>query len=140
MPDAVDRWAAARACYGVALCAAPAALIRLTGPPGSRGTGAGGAAAPGRRTRDVVRILGARHLAQAAVSVRWPTRRILAASAATDVAHAASMIALAVLDQRRRRVAIIDALVATTFAAAGIAAAGRSSAADPATGPADLPS
>jgi hypothetical protein len=125
VPEQAEAWAAARACYGAALCVAPAALLRLAGAPG------GGAAAypagdpAGPWARDVLRVLGTRHLAQAAVSARWPTPRILAGSAAADLAHAASMIGLAALDPRRRRVAIIDVLIETTFAAAGIAAARR---------------
>src|SRR5262245_920437 len=62
------------------------------------------------RARIVVRILGARYLAQAfLVSSALGRRYALAMGAAVDVIHAASMVALAAVDVRRRRLAMADA-------------------------------
>jgi hypothetical protein len=99
---------ATRAGYGVALVMAPSALIHLA-------TGR----SPGRRTRRVAQVLGARHLVQATVSAFAPMPAVLAAGAAVDALHAGSMIMLAISDRDARRVALTDALAETVFAAAG---------------------
>lgn len=96
-----------RAAWGLVLLAAPASL-----------TGDGGKA-PATRRRWVLRALGARHVAQAAVTAWRPTPVVLASGAATDVLHAASMAALAVGDARWRGRAAADAVLATCFAATG---------------------
>jgi NADP-dependent 3-hydroxy acid dehydrogenase YdfG len=49
---------------------------------------------------------------------------VLAAGAGVDVLHTASMIMLAAVDRRSRRVALTDALAESLFAAAGISSAG----------------
>jgi hypothetical protein len=74
------------------------------------------------RGRKVVRVLGARQIAQALLSGRTPTGAIVFLGAEVDVAHAATMIVLAVLQRRYRRAALCDAAVATAFAVAGAAA------------------
>jgi hypothetical protein len=74
------------------------------------------------RGRKVVRVLGARQVAQALLSGRTPTGAVLYLGAEADVAHAATMIALAVLERRYRRAALCDAAIATAFAVAGVAA------------------
>lgn len=74
------------------------------------------------RGRGVARVLGARQLTQAVLSGPVPGYPVLAAGAAIDLIHAASMLALAA-DGRRRRAALTDALIAGGFAAAGAAAA-----------------
>ena len=99
---------ATRASYGVALVMAPSALIRVA-------TGR----SPGRGTRRVAQVLGARHLIQAAVSAFAPMPAVLAAGAAVDGLHAGSMIMLAISDRDARRVALTDALAEALFAAAG---------------------
>jgi hypothetical protein len=72
------------------------------------------------RARIFVRILGARYVAQAFLVSSAPGRRYaLAMGAAVDVIHAASMVALAAVDVRRRRLAMADAGAAVAFAAAG---------------------
>lgn len=110
-----------RAGYGLLLLLAPAAVGRLE-------TGQ----SIDDRTRRVARILGARHVAQAVVSGRAGGYPALALGAVLDLLHASSMVALGVLDRRRRRTATLDALIAASFAVAGLLAARGSAAA---TGP-----
>ncbi len=77
-------------------------------------------APPDRRTRQVVRILGGRQLIQALATGADPTATMLAVGAAVDVIHGLTMVVLAVVDRRRRRVALGDALIAAAFAWAGV--------------------
>ena len=72
-----------------------------------------------------VRVLGARQLAQAAVSAAAPSARLLALGAGADGAHALSMAVLALADPRWRRPAMVSGLVAAAFAAGGAVAARR---------------
>lgn len=103
-----------RGAYGVALCCVPGPLIRLaSGQPGDS------------RARAVARLLGARHLAQAALTAARPSREILVLGAEVDLLHAASMLALAMEDAPRRRLGLTDGLVAAAFAADGLVAARR---------------
>ena len=102
---------AIRACYGAALLCAPGAALRL-------GTGR----SPGPRARTVTRVLGARHLVQAAVTMWRPRAAVLAAGAGVDACHAASMLALAAADPRSRRAGLADAVAAAAFAITGAAA------------------
>lgn len=67
----------------------------------------------GRRT---VRVLGARHLLQACWVTARPDRRRALIGAGIDVAHAASMVALALLAPQLRRVALLDAAIAAGWA------------------------
>ncbi len=67
----------------------------------------------------VARVLGARHLAQGAVAVARPGPAVSALGVAADLAHAASMVALAAADRRRRRAGSTDAVIGLGFAAAG---------------------
>jgi hypothetical protein len=113
---------AARACYGGLLLAAPRRVLTVC---------TSGQASP--RALGVVRVLGARHLLQAAltagvVSARGPSEEIppgraLLAGSGVDTAHAASMIGLALAHRPLRRVALADALLASSLAAFGIMAA-----------------
>jgi hypothetical protein len=74
----------------------------------------------------VVRVLGSRHLIQAAVTARAPSALVLRAGAQVDLAHAASMLALGAVSRPLRRAPLADGLVAALFAALGAAsAAGR---------------
>ncbi|WP_368680543.1 hypothetical protein R1X32_10070 (plasmid) [Rhodococcus opacus] len=75
-----------------------------------------------RREQIVVRLLGARHLLQAAVTTAAPSPLVLRYGAGVDAVHAASM-AIAALDRRRRRAAVAEMLCASGFAAAGLKAA-----------------
>jgi hypothetical protein len=77
--------------------------------------------APGRSTeaaRVVLRMLGARQLLQAAVSLARPTPWVLALGATADGLHAASALGFAALDHRWRRRALLDAAVASAFCVA----------------------
>jgi len=101
-----------RACYGVALVAAPGAVIRLaTGQPS------------GHRERAIARLLGSRHLVQAAITALAPVPGVLAAGAGVDALHTTSMIMLAAVDRRARRAALTDALAESLFAVAGFSSA-----------------
>jgi hypothetical protein len=75
-----------------------------------------------RRELVVVRLLGARHLLQAAVTAAVPTPAVLRIGAGVDAAHATSMI-VAALDPRRRRPVIAEMLCASAFGVAGLLAA-----------------
>jgi hypothetical protein len=103
----------ARAGYGAALLLVPGPAIRL-----STGRTAG------HRTRNVARVLGIRHLVQAAVTAGiGPSAELLGIGAAVDITHAASMAGLALADRSVRRVTLTDALIETAFAAAGLSSA-----------------
>ena len=97
----------ARAGYGAALLCAPGPMIRLC-------TGR----LPDSRTRRVARVLGVRHLAQAAITAWAPGPEVVAAGTVIDLLHAASMLAFAARYQSLRRAELADALVAATLAIA----------------------
>lgn len=122
---AMSRLTLARGVWAAVLLAAP---VRLTG------TGTGHGETPTGRRRGVLRVLGARHLLQAAVTAWRPTPVVLAVGAATDVLHGASMAALAVADARRRGRAAADAVLAAVLAVTGARAA-HTTAARPAARP-----
>ena len=106
--------AGARAGYGA---------VQLLRPAYSAEQLLGGPLDPGAVT--AVRVLGARQLAQAAVSVADPSARLLALGAGADAAHALTMALLALADPRRRRPAMVSGLIAAAFAALGATAARR---------------
>ena len=88
--------------------------------------------------RTVTGVLGARQLAQALLTADRPARAVLALGAEVDLAHSASMIALGLLSGRWRTAAFTDALLAGSFAVAGIACARSRPAGDasaPGSGP-----
>ncbi len=74
---------------------------------------------PSRRARRVAQLLGARHLAQAAVTAACPAPDVFTLGAAVDTAHAASMLMLAPAGRTAWRAALLDALAEAVFAAAG---------------------
>ena len=113
MKDATPRaFSLTRAAYGAVLLCAPGAAIGLcTGQQAST------------RTRAVVRVLGSRHLIQAAVTARAPSALVLRAGVQVDLAHAASMLALGAVGRPLRRAPLADGLVAAIFAALGAAGA-----------------
>jgi hypothetical protein len=95
----------ARAGYGAALLCAPGPMIGVvTGQP------------PSRRARRVARVLGARHLAQAAITVLNPGPEVVALGVVVDLLHAASMFAFAAVVPDLRRAELADALAATSLA------------------------
>ena len=106
----------ARAGYGAALLCAPGPMIGVvTGQP------------PSRRARRVARVLGVRHLAQAAITVLNPGPEVVALGVIVDLLHAASMFAFAAVVPDLRQAELADALAATTLAVAepAIASLGR---------------
>ena len=101
------RLAAARAVYGAVLVVASGSIVeRVTGERSSR------AAAIGR-------VLGMRHLLQTLVLGRARSAKWLNAGAGVDVLHALSMALVAGLSEKYRRLAVIDAVVAGTWAESG---------------------
>jgi hypothetical protein len=111
----VSTWlAGARAGYGAVQLLGPAySAEQLLGGPLDHGAVA------------AVRVLGARQLAQAAVSVADPSARLLALGAGADAAHALTMALLALADHRWRRPAMVSGLIAAAFAVLGATAARR---------------
>jgi hypothetical protein len=95
--------------------------VQLLWPDRSPEQVLGGPLEPAARTG--VRVLGARQLAQAGLTVTAPTPALLAAGAGTDALHALSMAVLALADRRWRRPAVVSALTAAAFAACGARAA-----------------
>ncbi len=106
--------------YGAVLLCAPGTAIRLSG--------AGPASS---RTLAVTRVLGARHLIQAAVTAAAPNAAVLTVGAQVDCAHAASMLAVAAASRPLRRAGLADGLIATVLAVAGLAVAGTGTARPP---------
>lgn len=65
------------------------------------------------------RILGGRHLAQAALSGIQPSPEVLAMGIWVDSVHALSAVGLALADRSRARAGLADAAVAAAWAALG---------------------
>jgi len=99
-----------RAAYGVAELAAPDALAR-------RALGVRRSS----RERTVARLLGARHVAQAALTTLVGDRRARLVGGGVDTLHSASMVAWALADRRRGRQAWGEAVSAALFAGAELA-------------------
>lgn len=96
--------------YGMVLVLAPAPAIRLASGH-----------APGRRACQVARILGIRHLIQAALTAVAP-RPGFAVGSQVDAVHATSMVMLGAVSRAERRAALTDALTEAGLAVAGLAA------------------
>ena len=98
---------ACRATYGMVELLAPgAAEFFLIG------------SVPDVHTRTVVRVLGARHLLQAAATTAFGGGAALhQISAGVDSLHALTMLVLAAVDRRRRHPAVANAAIALAFAA-----------------------
>lgn len=116
-------FAGLRAGYGALLLAAPDPVIRLY--TGHRAD---------HLTRTVSRVLGTRHLVQGIVTAGTPGAVVLALGAEVDLAHVASMLGLAVLDPRRRRAGLVDAVAASAFGIAGVVLARRAALLSESTG------
>ena len=101
--------ALARAVWGTSLLLAPGQAIRaVSGETADRASKITG------------RILGFRHLTQALTIERAGTRGWLLAGAAIDATHALSMVGLATLSERYRRLAALDAVLAGGWAINGL--------------------
>lgn len=99
-----------RVAWGLTLLAAPGRCIALGGGP-----------APGADAVAVARVLAGRHVLQGVVELAsWPRLRRLGAT--VDALHAASMMSLAAVDRRWRRVALVDSSLASAFALLGLTA------------------
>jgi len=66
--------------------------------------------------RWVLRVLGARHLAQTGIELAGPRPAMQYLGAGVDAIHALTSAGLATADRRWRRSAVIDAAVASGFA------------------------
>lgn len=73
-----------------------------------------------RAARGFARVLGARHLVEAAVLARRHTHDWILAGAAVDATHAVSMVLLAWLRPARRELALASAASATLVAACSV--------------------
>ncbi len=73
---------------------------------------------PSRRARQVARVLGVRHLAQAAITALNPGPEVVALGVVVDLLHAASMFAFAAIVPDLRDAELADALAATALAVA----------------------
>lgn len=105
---------AARALWGLTLLVAPGAVLRDL--PHERVDVA---------ARLFARLLGARHLAEAAVLGRRHSAGWILGGAAVDTTHAATMAALAFVRPERRLLATANALAAAAMATAGVVEARR---------------
>jgi hypothetical protein len=70
--------------------------------------------------RAFARILGARHLVEAAVLMRDPSHRWALLGAGVDGLHAATMFGLAATRPDERRLALTNAVTASALAVAGV--------------------
>ena len=99
---------AVRAAWGSLLLVFPGAVLRRMG-------GADEGVAP----RRVMRVLGARHLVEAGAEWRlgYPARRV---GIGVDAIHALTSLVFGVSDERWRRAAFTDALIAGAFVGLGL--------------------
>ena len=97
---------AVRATGGAVMLLAPGTVCRLYGQP------------PTPAAQGVVRVLGARHVVQAAVTLARPDRLVVGGGALVDLAHAASAVVWAALAREHRRPGLTSAAAATVLAAA----------------------
>lgn len=104
----------ARVATGAVLLAAPGTVLRSA----ARGRS-------DRPARIVTRVLGARHLVQAALTGLRPAPAALGIGAGVDALHAATALGLAAVDPSRRRDALANAVTALAFAGAGAQLARR---------------
>lgn len=103
----VSRTELARGLWGAALVLAPGPVLRHV-----HGVGEGG---PGVA---VLRVLGARHLLQAAAVTVRPTPRMLLLGAAVDLSHCLSAVPLALAGGRYARAGAVETTVAAAWTAA----------------------
>ncbi|MEU4244722.1 hypothetical protein [Actinoplanes sp. NPDC026619] len=99
--------ATVRAAWGTLLVIAPRRVLTFAGT-----------ANPGSAVA-VVRVLGARQLAQTAMTVLVANRTVAGCGALVDALHAGTGVILAAASPRWRRPAVADTLIAAAFAAIG---------------------
>lgn len=107
-PSSLNAATVTRAAYGCALLLMPGALLRM-----------GGRAPAPPAAVTVARVLGTRNVLQAGATIARPTAPTGGLGAAVDALHAATGVALAVVSPRWRRIALVDAAIATGLAATG---------------------
>ncbi|HZC72976.1 MAG TPA: hypothetical protein VE442_19925 [Jatrophihabitans sp.] len=110
----------ARAAWGAALLARPHELLRHVHH-----------VAVDHRSIVVARALGARHLAQAALSGLRPRPEVLAVGVLVDAVHASTALGLAAVDRNRARAGLLDAAIAAAWSAAGMRDLMRNAACSP---------
>jgi hypothetical protein len=103
--------AATRLAWSLVLLARPRAVLTLALAPAERES---------PRARAIVRVLGARNLAQALVELAAPGRVVLTAAAGVDALHALSFLAFAAArpERRWRRAMLLNVATAGAFSAA----------------------
>lgn len=112
---AVRLFGAGRTAWGLTvLCAPDRVLVAVAGR------------VPSYDSVQVARVLGAREIAQGAVTALAPSRRVLVWGAVVDALHATSMAGLAAVSPRHRRPALASAGLAAAAALAGRRLGGRS--------------
>lgn len=102
----------ARAGWGLLLLTRPRTAARLLKGP----------EVPSRRELGVLRVLGLRHVVQAAVTEARPTPDVMVAGAGLDVVHALTAVGYALSRRSRRRPGLLGAVIATGFATATMVA------------------
>ena len=78
-----------------------------------------------RPARVLVRLLGARQIVQAGLSWPAPSAPVTALGIVVDALHAATMAAMATIEPRWRRTAMLSALTAAAWAGSGLVAVRR---------------
>lgn len=101
---------AARVLWGAALLVAPGSVIVEATTVRASGV-----------TQVAARLLGLRHLAEAAFTGRRHSPTPILLGAAVDGTHAATLAVLALIRPDQRRLALTNVATATTFAFAGVA-------------------
>jgi hypothetical protein len=103
-------WGAATATIGAAMLTQPAAVTRIV-------TGVDG---PGTPNLMIVRVLGGRQVLQGIAVLASPDRSLVTTGGSiTDLLHAASMVAAAIVWPRYRRPALVSATIAGASTVAG---------------------
>lgn len=102
----------ARAGWGLLLLMRPRTAARVLKGP----------ALASRRELRVLRVLGLRHVVQAAVTQARPTPDVMVAGAGLDVVHALTALGYGLSRRSRRRPGLLGAVIATGFATATMVA------------------
>lgn len=105
----VDRTELARAAWGIALLLAPRHVLRRIhhGPVDGPSV-------------QVLRVLGVRHLLQAALVSQRPTPRVLLAASAVDLSHCLSAVPVALVGGRYARAGAVETVVAGAWTLAEV--------------------
>lgn len=104
---------------GVQLVRAAWGAVLLTRPEKAYGI-LGGAPPSTSAGTTVLRVLGGRHVAQAAVALARPTRPVLVTGAVFDALHALTAVAYAASGESRRRTGLTDTAFASGLALATV--------------------